>query len=330
MNFVKTLSAGIVTLGIICVGPAQAQQAQPRSMMEQYEKLETEALAQSISAFLEKNKDLKVNELSIKLAQYLKQRKALKIVDVANESVPVMDGEVVEPLLINGDAVDTKYFPAVFRMITDQGETDCTATVIGPSTVFFAAHCLDHNYQEIEFASDSINAKGICEQAPGYVLGRGEDDWALCLLNKSVVLPKFETLLINQVVPIGKRVVLSGYGCTTIGGNTGTTLRIGIADTVERPNWLRAEESTIYVYAPEVENGAILCPGDSGGPAYIFDTDSLNGKRWVIGSNSRTTYDARVSLISSSASPRGKDFINSWRKRYNQKICGVNLRTNCQ
>lgn len=330
MGRFKKLSIGIFICTSMAFGQGYAQQATPRTTLEQYEKLEAKALAETIKSFLEENKNLEVSERARMLAKHLQARKPIEISDLPEENSTSLQDEGVEQLLINGSPVDTRYFPAVFRMLKRDGSTNCTATVVGPSTIFFAAHCLQHNYQQVNFSSKTVSARGICEQAPGFILGKSDEDWALCLLNKSVTLPKFESLNFNQTIPIGQRVVLSGYGCTFRGGPAGKTLRIGIADSIERPNWLRPEENTIYAYAPNVTNGAILCPGDSGGPAYVFSSDSLTSKRWVIGTNSRTTYDSRVSLISSTFSSKGKEFIDGWRKRYNQEICGVNKRSNCQ
>lgn len=241
-------------------------------------------------------------------------------------ALPAVTDSLVEPLLINGRVVDPVEFPGVLRMIT--GGT-CTATLVGPRTMYFAAHCMDYNYSRIEFMQNNTVIGGICEQAPGYQWSGDQDDWALCLMEKPIDIPGYESLDLDTAINIGEKVILSGYGCTERGGAAGTVLRIGESERISVPPELKPEQSTIFTRSKKFEDGAILCPGDSGGPAFRMG-DTLSQKRSVVGVNSRTTYEFGVSLVAATASPRGNKFVRSWATKHNQKICGLNKSQGCR
>lgn len=299
----KTLLATSV-LAFSNAAPVAAQQATPRKTVEAYEKLDNDLMAKQLAAFLKKRQKITI------------------------EPLPDVPGGAVQPLLINGKIVDPEQFPAVFRMTT--GGT-CTASLVGPSTIYFAAHCLGYNFQSIEFKTKSQTAQGICEQSPHYSYKGDQDDWALCLLNQKINVPLYESVDIRNTVRGGKDVLLTGYGCTKEGGKIDGRLRAGKAQSTDTPPGFVPEASTIFTDAkPYGDDGAILCPGDSGGPAFRLRAPRLNGPRSIVGVNSRTTYARGISLIAASASPNGKRFITDWAKRYNQKICGVNTGSNCR
>ncbi|MEM8561035.1 MAG: S1 family peptidase, partial [Pseudomonadota bacterium] len=184
------------------------------------------------------------------------------------EQIPIAPAGEVSFELINGRVVDRRIFPAILRMTT--GGT-CTATLVGPSTVLLAAHCIDYHYARVEFVFGDQEVVGICEHAPGWG-GRDEShDWALCLLQREVSGLAYESVDVYNDVEVGSIVMLTGYGCTTPGGPLDNLLRIGTSKVVERPevDWLPLESSTIYAESNLADGEAVLCPGDSGGPAFI-------------------------------------------------------------
>ena len=191
---------------------------------------------------------------------------------------------------------------------------------------FFAGHCIDHNYQRINFRAGGKTVTGICVRAPGYKKD-GDEDWAFCLLKNEITGIKYESIDIKTKVKIGKQIILTGYGCTAKGGLLDDKLRLGTSKAADIPkNWgWKKEDSTIYAKSSFYAGEAILCPGDSGGPAFRF-TGTVKDKRSIIGVNSRTTFEkGGYSLLSATASNAGKKFINNWIKSKQQKICGVNF-----
>jgi hypothetical protein len=229
--------------------------------------------------------------------------------------------------LINGVPVDPKQFPTVFRMTT--GGT-CTATLIGPAAMLTAAHCVPNGAQ-ITFVLGGRDVRGLCEQARGYHPQFNQsEDWAICLLEFPVTGISYETIAAD-VPAIGKRVVLTGYGCTQQGGSLDGTLRAGVSDTVTGSSTgFPAETSTIYTKSNIDGGGAVLCPGDSGGPLFVVAGNSFNDARTLVGVNSRTTFQFGVSLFAATGSTAGKQFFRDWAERNGQKICGINTDQSCR
>ena len=176
-------------------------------------------------------------------------------------------------LLINGVPVDRWHFPTVFRMTT--GGT-CTATLIGEAAMLTAAHCVPHG-SIIRFVLGQRQVRGACEQARGYHPQRNQsEDWALCLLEFPVTNIKYETVA-TSVPPLGQRVVLTGYGCIVQGGSLDGKLRAGVSDVVDGTSLgFGRETSTVYTRSNIAAGGAVLCPGDSGGPLFIISGNSFN------------------------------------------------------
>jgi Trypsin len=241
--------------------------------------------------------------------------------------IPEVVLEPLEPIddidgsLINGLPAAPRDFAAVIRMTT--GGT-CTAAIIGPATVLLAAHCVDHG-QQIRFKTGAGSVRGICDQTPGYRGGDKSQDWALCLLSNRVTGIIYETVNLGTSIGTGDEALLTGFGCRNEGGLAGQILLIGVSKIVTRPPSLRRETSTIYSHSNIDSGGAILCPGDSGGPMFRLIEGTTDGKRLLEGVNSRTTYSAGFSLFAATSSRNGKAFVTDWAEANNQTICGLNL-----
>jgi len=233
--------------------------------------------------------------------------------------------DVVEQLVVNGTPVNPRHFPGVLRMVT--GGT-CTAALVGPATVLFAAHCLGNNTR-IRFRSGSASVRGRCTIAPGYNSSTHHEDWALCLLERRVTGIVFESVDISNKPSPGARLMLTGYGCTFEGGNLDGRLRLGFSNVVSRPADLRREPSAIFTRSSIAAGGAVLCPGDSGGPLFRSGDDTT-ASRQIVGVNSRTTFGYGVSIFSATASSSGASFIRNWASAFNQEICGVNRAIGCK
>jgi Trypsin len=242
-------------------------------------------------------------------------------------ALPPVASAATEPLLINGVPVDPRQFPTLFRMTT--GGT-CTATLVGQTALLTAAHCVA-NGALIQFVLGERQIRGLCEHARGYdPQFNKSEDWALCLLEFPVVGINYETVAATGPTT-GKRVVLTGFGCTQQGGPLDGKLRVGISETVDGQTMgFPAETSTIYTKSTIAEGGAVLCPGDSGGPLFVVSGNSFNDARSLVGVNSRTTFQFGVSLFAATASVAGRQFFRDWTERHGQKMCGINEEQNCR
>lgn len=210
-----------------------------------------------------------------------------------------------EKTLINGRVADPKDFPA------SVWTRSCTATVVGPRTVAYAAHC-SNNGGTISFASGPTQYKATCTHAPQY-RGNSTADWALCLTDKVVEGIPYESLNNDgSRVKIDGELLLSGYGCIRPGGGGGNdgTYRIGEAKVSRLPSGTNYDIVT--------NRGAALCFGDSGGPAFVVMSD---GKRYVTSPNSRGDI-ATTSYLSAWHAAPAQEFVKNWSATNKQEICG--------
>lgn len=252
--------------------------------------------------------------------------------ELAFEQVPEIGGNSPTEL-INGVVVDRANFPGIFRMTT--GGT-CTAALVGPTAILTAAHCIDHG-AKVRFVTDDVEVRAICERATGYVENvAGSEDFALCLLERAITGILYETIDVGAMPAAGEELVLTGYGCTAQGGPLDGELRVGPARAVDRPDvsWLPVETSTIYTDALVDTGGtgtagAILCPGDSGGPLFRFFGPNVGDSRVIVGVNSRTTYEFGVSLFAATGSRQGRLWLTYWADRHEAEVCGINRDEDC-
>lgn len=216
------------------------------------------------------------------------------------------------PTLINGVPAEPEEWPAsVYARM--QGAA-CSATLIGERVLLIASHCVN-NGEQLEFAAHANNYKAVCTQHPAYQNGSGNitADWALCLVSRPVTGVQFEVLGIKQKLAIGEQVTLSGYGCIQPGGGGGNDgiFRIGRA-TIDGLG-------TDKDYDVVTKGGAALCFGDSGGAAYLVDSD----KRVIFGVNSRGDINT-MSYLPAISSETFVTWALSWAKRNNNvRVCGL-------
>ncbi|MEZ4383481.1 MAG: trypsin-like serine protease [Nannocystaceae bacterium] len=144
-------------------------------------------------------------------------------------------------------------------------EGSCTATLVHPELVIFAAHC-GSGYSQIRFG-ESINGGGgktvqtdFCKTYPGGNPGNGKD-FAFCKLAEPVTDV--------QIVPIL-------MGCETDVLKAGTEVTIvGFGNADNGPYGVKREvTTTINSITGQGEasiggNGKDSCQGDSGGPVYV-------------------------------------------------------------
>lgn len=188
--------------------------------------------------------------------------------------------EMKDRVLINGQPVDKKKYPAIIRIKV--GSSGCTAAVIGKRTILTAAHCgnTGATAQFTTVTGKSFSAK--LQRAPGYP---GKDlDIALGFTSVDIDVAPLPVRM-DRFEKKGMKIQLIGYGCTQPGGTGGNdgVLRTGFTKVIAGQGYDLVLEDT-------ANSGAALCYGDSGGPTLYTGED---GVLVVIGVNSKGNIEDR-------------------------------------
>jgi hypothetical protein len=286
------------------------------------------------------------------------------------------DGSI-KPMLRGGRLADSATWPASFYVSysVNGASYTCTAALVGPQVMLTAAHCVPAS-GAAKIAFGAGNPYEVeCARHAGFATGADMSaDFALCHLKTAFVEPqgfRFETIDPAPVAGwLNRKVLLSGFGCTSdsvavsasqiaamieaakAAAKAGVpapipSYRIGftkLAETSASPPKAEREQ----FYAPveyfniiTAVDGANLCPGDSGGPAFVLNETSGTSfeKRAVIAVNSRVLYtdpdDPKrygASLLAATGGPglAGDtsrlsfiEWAKAWAAGWNAKICGL-------
>lgn len=245
--------------------------------------------------------------------------KLLQALSPDGQAAPVAFGQspegpaegVTESLLRHGTKVTRTDFPAVLK--TDDGR--CTAAIVGPETVLLAAHCMK-GQPLAAFDIGGTRVEGVC-RVPDNFSAKAKD-WALCVLKNRVERLVYETLNKDVVPPPPTLLILMGFGCDEDG--VFGDLRIGRA----RVDTITSDGIRIFVKGDvSADEGAAVCEGDSGGPAFHFVSDQTTSRR-IVAVNVQPSDDGG-SVLAALASPEARKFIDDFVQETNAKICGVNL-----
>ncbi len=147
------------------------------------------------------------------------------------------------------------------------GNSLCTGTLIHPRVVMYAAHCGGGN-KSIMFGEDlgspkkTIKAE-LCMTNPEY--GGVNDqahDWAFCRLAEKVTELPITPVVYGcekEIVFAGQTAAVTGFGITEENGTSGVK------------NWGLTPVRQVFSGSADVGglNDPGICPGDSGGPAFV-------------------------------------------------------------
>lgn len=224
--------------------------------------------------------------------------------------------------VVGGKPANAADWPATFY--TMQGRSACTANLVGPRVLLTAAHCVVPNLKPTLVHNDVAHV-ATCTVSDQYnsndAIGRTAD-WALCVLDKPVNGIIYETVNTDPGHPaVGDSVVLTGFGCTGTsmsGGNDGV-LRTAETAVTKLPS---GGGNDIVTTVPT--GGPTICPGDSGGGAFVANGQS---RRVQVSVNSRTLVSGGVvtgtSLLASLTTPGATRFFKGWMQTTGESICGL-------
>jgi hypothetical protein len=150
----------------------------------------------------------------------------------------------------------------------------CTGTLVHPEVVIYAAHC-GSSVEWAWFGEDSNQQQGtyvgveFCSVFPGGTPGYG-NDFAVCKLAEPVtdvpIVPPLMGCEADELVA-GATVTLPGYGMNDEVGASGHGIKRWTTNTVESVDLVNND---LYLLGTD---GASVCYGDSGGPAYLQLSD---------------------------------------------------------
>ncbi|MCK1744144.1 S1 family peptidase [Bradyrhizobium sp. 139] len=239
---------------------------------------------------------------------------------ISFESVGELAQDSAGPRLGNAEVAEpTEWRASFYSRSAGHG---CTSTLIGPQTLLTAAHCVGAG-QEASIKIEDVPYSGTCVHHPDYPADPSAD-YALCKMTKPVSGVPYERVNTNpKALKVGMYLRLTGFGCVSISG-TGpidNVYRVGNSPITALPGELPHEPNSIITTATVVED-AILCRGDSGGPAFI--ESDMSSARVVASVNSRVSPVQRRSYMSSLTSEKAMAWIKQWSDAaVDQRICGL-------
>jgi Trypsin len=222
-----------------------------------------------------------------------------------------------------GSKQDLAAWPATLKYFVSNNFT-CTSTIVGEHTVITAAHCLPEGTSaRVEIGGTKFNLN--CARHPLFNKDTLETDVALCF-SKDIFPQKiaFENLDLRITrVAVGSVLFLLGYGCRDVTSQIEFGQLYGGSATVSQ----LASGTSSHM---RTRDGVVICPGDSGGSAYVLATmDEPISPRSIVGINSGYAALSRVSAITPLTGIVA-EFIRDWCEDHKTTICGVHANvSNC-
>lgn len=228
----------------------------------------------------------------------------------------------------NGVVTDTSLWPAT--VVARVGTGICTATLVGPEVLLTARHCVGNGeVVKIRFQDGSIS-EGPCTHPKD---SDASADWTLCRMKPAIVRRDllYEAISANpDRIMEGTKLTVGGYGCTHI------SLPHRIIEDKENPPFRTGQvvvndlpghtwPNWILTNGAKEHGSAFVCPGDSGGAAYLVEP---SGRRAIVAVASAVgdddmSDDYLVSYLAALTTSSAQRFFSEWLKdNIGAKICG--------
>ena len=205
------------------------------------------------------------------------------------------------PNIVGGNTASDGEFPFLVRLYINIGNSSylCGGSLLSPTWVITAAHCLDGataSGVSIRAGSNQKSSGGEIVGAsqlfmhPSYDSSTFDHDIALINLSSAVTAPKTGTidrLSSNEssAMPEESEVWVAGWGTTASGGNTSENLlkvsvNVSYANSCAANSAYSSSEITDNMICASVPGGGKdACQGDSGGPLFRYDNNDV----WLAG-----------------------------------------------
>ena len=205
------------------------------------------------------------------------------------------------PNIVGGNTAADGEFPFLVRLYINIGNSSylCSGSLLSPTWVITAAHCLDGAAASgvlIRAGSNQKSSGGEIVGArqlymhPSYNRGTFDNDIALINLSAAVTAPKTGSIsrLSNNessAMPEGSAVWVAGWGTTASGGNTSENLlkvsvNVSYAEScAANSSYFSYELTNNMICAGVPTGGKDACQGDSGGPLFRYDNNNI----WLAG-----------------------------------------------